>query len=154
MLKQICKKWSLSLSMILVFLMTMAATPAVAELPDILKSGKIRIAVPENFPPFGSLGEEGEYVGYDVEIAQMIADDLGVELELVPVTSKQRIPFLETDRVDLVVSVMGANPERAKSICQARRRIGFCERILWKKGGGDRWNTGRLGDQRKCSCRR
>ena len=81
-----------------------------------LKIRKIRIAVPENFPPFGSLGEEGEYVGYDVEIARMIADDLGVELELVTVTSKQRISFLETDRVDLVVSIMGANPERAKSI--------------------------------------
>mgnify|MGYP001355010493 FL=1 len=116
MLKQIHKQWSLSLSIMLALLMTMVATPAMAELPDILESGKIRIAVPENFPPFGSLGEEGEYVGYDVEIAQMIADDLGVELELVPVTSKQRIPFLETDRVDLVVSVMGANPERAKSI--------------------------------------
>lgn len=46
----------------------------------------------------------------------MIAEDLGVELELVPVTSKQRIPFLETDRVDLVVATLGANPERAKSI--------------------------------------
>ena len=94
MLKQICKKWSLSLSIMLALLMTMVATPAMAELPDILEAGKIRVAVPENFPPFGSLGEEGEYVGYDVEIAQMIADDLGVELELVPVTSKQRIPFL------------------------------------------------------------
>jgi polar amino acid transport system substrate-binding protein len=35
---------------------------------------------------------------------------------LVPVTSNQRIPFLETDRVDLVIATMGANPERAKSI--------------------------------------
>ena len=87
MLKQICKKWSLSLSIMLALLMTMGATPATAELPDILESGKIRIAVPENFPPFGSLGEEGEYVGYAVEVAQMIADDLGVELELGPVTS-------------------------------------------------------------------
>ena len=67
MLKQICKKWSISLSIVLALLMTMVATPATAELPDILESGKIRIAVPENFPPFGSLGEEGEYVGYDVE---------------------------------------------------------------------------------------
>ena len=103
MLKQIHKQWSLSLSIMLALLMTMVATPATAELPDILESGKIRIAVPENFPPFGSLGEEGEYVGYDVEIAQMIADDLGVELELVPVTSKQRIPFLETDKVEKAI---------------------------------------------------
>ncbi|UOM35146.1 transporter substrate-binding domain-containing protein [Acuticoccus sp. I52.16.1] len=92
------------------------ATPALADLSDILSAGTIKVAVPENFPPFGSLGMEGEYVGYDVDVANLIAENLGVELELVPVTSAQRIPYLETDRVDLVVSSMGANPERAKSI--------------------------------------
>ncbi|MEL6201303.1 MAG: transporter substrate-binding domain-containing protein [Pseudomonadota bacterium] len=89
---------------------------AVADLSSILEEGSIQIAIPESFPPFGSLGPEGEYVGYDVDVAKLIAEDLGVELELVPVTSQQRIPFLETDRVDLVISSMGANPERAKSI--------------------------------------
>lgn len=92
------------------------AGPAAADLSDILSAGKVKIAIPENFPPFGSLGSEGEYVGYDVDVAKLVAKDLGVELELVPVTSKQRIPFLETDRVDLVISSMGANPTRAKSI--------------------------------------
>ncbi|MEM8555314.1 MAG: transporter substrate-binding domain-containing protein [Pseudomonadota bacterium] len=92
------------------------ALPAVADLSDILSAGVVKIAVPESFPPFGSLGVEGEYEGYDVDVAKLIAEDLGVELELVPVVSKQRIPFLETDRVDLVISTMGANPERAKSI--------------------------------------
>lgn len=87
-----------------------------ADLSDILSEGTIQIAVPENFAPFGSLGADGEHEGYDVDVAKLIAEDLGVELEIVPVVSKQRIPFLETDRVDLVVSTMGANPERAKSI--------------------------------------
>ncbi|MEL6872651.1 MAG: transporter substrate-binding domain-containing protein [Pseudomonadota bacterium] len=94
----------------------MTGPAAAADLGDILKAGKIKIAVPENFPPFGSLGPDGEYQGYDVDVAKLIAKDLGVELEMVPVTSKQRIPFLETDRVDLVISSMGANPGRAKSI--------------------------------------
>lgn len=92
------------------------ALPAMADLSEILSAGVVKIAVPESFPPFGSLGPEGEHVGYDVDVAKLIAADLGVELELVPVVSKQRIPFLETDRVDLVISTMGANPERAKSI--------------------------------------
>ncbi|MEC7762747.1 MAG: transporter substrate-binding domain-containing protein [Pseudomonadota bacterium] len=90
--------------------------PAKADLSDILEAGVIKVGVPESFPPFGALGAEGEHEGYDVDVAKLIAEDLGVELELVPVVSKQRIPFLETDRVDLVISVMGANPERAKSI--------------------------------------
>jgi len=92
------------------------ASPAAANLDEILNDGTIEIGVPENFPPFGSLGAEGEYVGYDVDVARMIAEDLGVDLDLVPITSKQRIPYLETDRVDLVISSMGANPTRAKSI--------------------------------------
>ena len=91
-------------------------TVAQAELSDILSSGTVKIAIPENFAPFGSLGIEGEYEGYDVDVAKLIASDLGVGLELVPVTSKQRIPFLETDKVDLVIATMGANPGRAKSI--------------------------------------
>lgn len=96
--------------------LALGTAPALADLSDILESGTIKIAVPENFPPFGSLGIEGEYEGYDIDVATLVAENLGVELELVPVTSKQRIPFLETDRVDLVISSMGANPERAKSI--------------------------------------
>lgn len=90
--------------------------PAMADLADILSAGKVKIAVPESFAPFGSLGADGEHEGYDVDVAKLVAENLGVELELVPVVSKQRIPFLETDRVDLVISTMGANPERAKSI--------------------------------------
>ena len=108
-----------ALAGLMAFGLTQAATlgaAQAADLPDILKTGTIKIAVPENFPPFGSLGDEGEHVGYDVDVAKMIAEDLGVELELVPVTSKQRIPYLETDRVDLVIATLGANPERAKSI--------------------------------------
>ena len=92
------------------------ANSAYADLSEILKRGKVNIAVPESFPPFGSLGADGEHQGYDVDVARLVAKDLGVDLELVPVTSKQRIPFLETNRVDLVISSMGANPSRAKSI--------------------------------------
>ena len=104
------------LKALMVAVLLAAPLPALADLPDILSSGTVKIAIPESFPPFGALGAEGEYEGYDVDVAKLIAEDLGVELELVPVTSKQRIPFLETDRVDLVISTMGANPERAKSI--------------------------------------
>ena len=92
------------------------STQAMADLSDVLSKGVVKIAVPEAFAPFGSVGSSGEHEGYDVDVAKLIAKDLGVKLELVPVVSKQRIPFLETNRVDLVISSMGANPKRAKSI--------------------------------------
>lgn len=86
------------------------------QLNDVLKAGTIKIGVPENFPPFGSVGKDFKHVGYDVDVASLVAEDLGVKLELVPITSKQRIPYLTSGKVDLVISSMGANPSRAKSI--------------------------------------
>ncbi|WP_282077552.1 transporter substrate-binding domain-containing protein [Epibacterium ulvae] len=97
--------------------MGLASVASMADqLTEILDKGTIVIGVPENFPPFGSVGASFEHEGYDVDIAKLIAEDLGVTLELKPITSKQRIPFLTSGTVDLVVSSMGANPERAKSV--------------------------------------
>ena len=110
------KKMKLWFKAVAVTLLSLTTAPAYADLSEILASGKVKIAVGENFAPFSSLGAEGEHVGFDVDVAKLIAKDLGVELELIPITSKQRIPYLETDKADLVIASMGANPGRAKSI--------------------------------------
>jgi polar amino acid transport system substrate-binding protein len=92
------------------------AAPAGASsniLDKIVADGKIKIAVPEDTPLFGSLGADGVSEGYDVDIANMIAKDLGVTAELVPVSSQNRIPYLTSGKVDLVISSMGIKPERA-----------------------------------------
>jgi len=97
--------------------MGLASVASMADqLTEILDEVTIVIGVPENSPPFGLVGASFTHEGYDVDIAKLIAEDLGVTLELKPITSKQRIPFLTSGTVDLVVSSMGANPERAKSV--------------------------------------
>ena len=83
---------------------------------DIVKKGVVRIAVPLDVPPFGSQNQAREAEGFDVELAGMVAKALGVKLELQQVTGANRIPFLLTDKVDIVISVMGLTPERAKQI--------------------------------------
>ncbi|MFG1351726.1 transporter substrate-binding domain-containing protein [Xanthobacter autotrophicus] len=83
-------------------------------LDDIMKAGVIRIAVPQDFPPFGSVGIDLKPLGYDIDMANLIAAKLGVKAELVPVTSANRIPYLQTKKVDLVISSLGKNPEREK----------------------------------------
>jgi polar amino acid transport system substrate-binding protein len=94
-----------------------AAPSAVADkLEDIIQSGVIKVAVPADFPPFGSVGKSGQAEGYDIEVAKLVARDLGVKLELVPVTSPNRIAYLLTGKVDLIIASLGANPERAKVI--------------------------------------
>lgn len=85
-------------------------------LADITARGTVRIAVPQDFPPFGSVGADMAPVGYDVDTARLIAERLGVKVEIVPVTSANRIPYLQTNKVDLVISSLGKNAEREKVI--------------------------------------
>jgi len=85
------------------------------DLDRIIETGLVRIAVPQDLPPFGSI-RNGQVEGYDVDIAKLVATDLGVRLQLVPVTSVNRIPALLTDRVDLVIANLGISPDRAKTI--------------------------------------
>ena len=85
-------------------------------LDDIHKKGVLRVAVPQDFPPFGSVNTDMKSQGLDIDVATLIAQKMGVKVELVPVTSANRIPYLQTKKVDLVISSMGKNPEREKVI--------------------------------------
>ena len=76
------------IKLVVVFL-TMTISSSFADLSDILKKGEVKIAVPEAFAPFGSVGKTGEHEGYDVDVAKLIAKDLGVKLKIVPVVSNR-----------------------------------------------------------------
>ena len=85
-------------------------------LDDIMKAKVIKIAVPQDFAPFGSAGPDLKPVGYDIDMANLIGKELGVKVEIIPVTSANRIPYLQTKKADLVISSLGKNPEREKVI--------------------------------------
>ncbi len=93
-----------------------AASARADVLANIQKAGVVRVAIPQDFPPFGSLGTDLKLQGYDIDMAHLVAKELGVKLELVPVTSTNRIPYLTTGKADLVISSLGKNAERAKVI--------------------------------------
>jgi polar amino acid transport system substrate-binding protein len=93
-----------------------AAEARADKLQDILSKGVVRIGVPLDAPPFGSQDANRNPVGFDIEMAEMVAKALGVKLEMQQITGANRIPFLLTDKVDIVISVMGLTPERAKQI--------------------------------------
>ena len=83
---------------------------------DIIKKGVVRIAVPLDVPPFGSINQDRKPEGFDIDFAEMVGKALGVKVELQQVTGANRIPYLLTDKVDIVISVMGLTPERARQI--------------------------------------
>ena len=96
-------------------LVGLVATSAHADaLADITKIGTVRIAVPQDFPPYGSVTADMQLQGLDIEVAQLVAKKMGLKLVMVPVASANRIPYLQSNRVDLVISTLGRNAEREK----------------------------------------
>ncbi len=85
-------------------------------LDDVLKAKEIKIAIPTDFPPYGFVGTDLKPQGLDIDMANYIAGKLGVKVELVPVTTANRIPYLQTKKADLVISTLGKNPDREKVI--------------------------------------
>ncbi|MDP9644953.1 transporter substrate-binding domain-containing protein [Paraburkholderia caledonica] len=85
-------------------------------LDNIAKAGVLKVAVPEDYPPFGSVGPDMKPQGYDIDTAALLAKSMNVKLELVPVNSANRIPYLQTNKVDLVISSLGKTPDREKVI--------------------------------------
>ncbi|MFL5169008.1 MAG: transporter substrate-binding domain-containing protein [Microvirga sp.] len=93
-----------------------AAAQGADKFQDILSKGVVRIGVPVDAPPFGSVNQQRQPEGFDIELAEMVAKALGAKLEMTQVTGANRIPYLLSDRVDIIISVMGLTPERAKQI--------------------------------------
>jgi polar amino acid transport system substrate-binding protein len=85
-------------------------------LDEIIASKKIVFGINPNLPPLGTYDAKNNIDGFDVSIAKKIADSLGVKLEIVPVGSNDRVPFLMTDKIDAVMGGMTRNADRLKVI--------------------------------------
>lgn len=83
---------------------------------DIKKKGEITIGMLVDFPPYGTTNAQNQPDGYDADVARLLAKDWGVKVNLVAVTGPNRIPFLLTNKVDLLVASLAITPERAKQV--------------------------------------
>src|SRR3954454_3302343 len=96
---------------------TVAGGTARADLlDDIMKAKKIRIATDLAIPPSGMVDSAMRPTGSDVETAQLLAKDWGLELEFVQTTGATRIPNVQTNKADIIISTLSITPERAKVI--------------------------------------
>ena len=85
-------------------------------LDDIVAKKLLVVAIPTDSAFYGFVGTDLKPQGLDIDTAELIGAKLGVKVELVPVTSANRIPYLQTKKADLVISTLGKNPEREKVI--------------------------------------
>ena len=90
---------------------------AYADISEIKKKNALIAGVKDSLFPFGFVNEKTRSLeGYDVDFARIIANKIGVKLELSPVTSTNRIPLLTEGNVDLLICTMTITPDRAKQI--------------------------------------
>ena len=85
-------------------------------LDEIKDSGKITIGVFSDKSPFGYVDENGTYQGYDIELANRLGQDLGVDVELVSTEAANRVEYLQTGKVDVILANFTVTPERAEAV--------------------------------------
>jgi polar amino acid transport system substrate-binding protein len=94
-----------------------AMTPAKAiTVKEIQAKGTLTVGSLVDYPPFGLIDSNGKAVGYDPELAQEFADAIGVKLVVQPVTSANRIQYLQSGQVDCLFATLGITAERKKIV--------------------------------------
>lgn len=94
------------------------AVPAMAQdtLSRIKQKGVLTVGVKNDYKPWGFLDPSGKIVGLEIDLAQDVADKLGVKLELLPVTAANRMEFVNQGRIDMILATMGDTADRRKVI--------------------------------------
>ncbi|MBU1352635.1 MAG: transporter substrate-binding domain-containing protein [Gammaproteobacteria bacterium] len=103
---------------------------------DIKKKGEITIGMLVDFPPYGTTNAQNQPDGYDADVAKLLAKDLGVKANIVPVTGPNRIPFLLTNKVDVLVASLAITPERSKQV-QFSQPYAAATIVLYGKTGSN-----------------
>ena len=85
-------------------------------LDQIKESGTINIGVFSDKNPFGYVDENGEYQGYDVYFGNRIGEDLGLKINYVSTEAANRVEYLETGKVDIILANFTVTPERAEKV--------------------------------------
>ena len=85
-------------------------------LDEIKADGTVNIGVFSDKNPFGYVDENGEYQGYDVYFAERIGQDLGVKINYVSTEAANRVEYLETGKVDIILANFTVTAERAEKV--------------------------------------
>jgi polar amino acid transport system substrate-binding protein len=85
---------------------------AARDLQDVLNTGTLRVGV-TLFAPWAARANDGQLVGFEVDVARQLAADMGVEAQLFPYDIDRLVPALEAGEIDLIAAGLTITPERA-----------------------------------------
>ena len=82
----------------------------------VMERGKVVVGIKADYKPWGYRDANGNLVGMEADMAQDVADAMGVQLDLVPVQSSNRMQFLEQGKIDLMIATMSDRPDRREIV--------------------------------------
>lgn len=119
------------------WLVGLAAVPAFADRLDEVKArGKIIVGVSDTTPPFSFRRPDGTFAGYDLDIVRIVASRLGVTVDMVPVSSAERIPLIVQDKLDFVATSMTRTAARLKQVDFSAIYFVTPHAVIVKSAGG------------------
>ena len=109
------KLFAIALAALMILSCLTACGASGKTLADIQKAGKLTIATSPDFPPFESLGENGEVFGIEIDILNLICAELGVELEINQMDFESVLPGIQAGKYDVGVSGISVTPDREEN---------------------------------------
>ncbi len=112
------KKIVLTFFLVLVFTGLTASIQA-ADAPvlkRVLETGQLRVGMTGNQPPMNVRSRTGAFIGLDVDLANMLADSIGVKLTMVPIPFPKLLAALKAGEVDIVMSNMSITAQRTVDV--------------------------------------
>ncbi|WP_457090626.1 transporter substrate-binding domain-containing protein [Microvirga sp. P5_D2] len=112
----------------------MASSAAAQTVDDIKKAGTIKVGMLVDFPPFGLMNANNEPDGYDADVAKLLGKEWGVKVQIVPVSGPNRIPYLQSGQVDILIAGLGITEERKKTVDYSQPYAGIAIGVFGAKG--------------------
>jgi polar amino acid transport system substrate-binding protein len=100
----------------LVLLGAATSFAAAQTLEQVKQRGTLIVGVKADYKPFGFRDPSGKIVGFGPDLAKLVADTIGVKLQLVPVVASNRMQFLQQGKIDLMIATMNDTKERRKVV--------------------------------------
>ena len=115
-----------------------------SKLEEIQKEGKIVLGTAADYPPYEfhkQINGEDHIVGFDIKIAEKIAENMGVELEIKDMKFNGLLAALKAGNIDFIVAGMVPTEERAKSVDFSKKYYKAEQKFLTKAGKGSEYKA-------------
>ncbi len=109
----------------IIFILYLAGTVSAASIQQqlvkestieaVIKRGVLKVGM-DTFLPWAMKDKNGEYIGFEIDVARRLAEDMGVKVEFIPTKWAGIIPALLTAKFDVIIGGMGITPKRALKV--------------------------------------